>query len=309
MEPFTQDQPQHLHSYPKIYAIGHSAIKDIFEDHVIVQEKVDGSQFSFGVTMQGELVCRSKGKQLLLDAPEKLFVKAVAAVREIQHFLTPGFIYRGEYLATPKHNTLSYNRTPKKHIILFDVSIGVEEYASSVFVEREALRLGLECVPLLYEGKVTDFEMFNSFLERESVLGGCKVEGIVVKNYSKFTPEKKAMMGKYVSEAFKEKHTKDWKERNPTRKDVISLLVEEYTTQARYHKAVQHLRDDGRLEGSPKDIGLLIREVPADILREDEQEIKDRLFKFFWKDIERGITSGIPTWYKDELARSSFPQE
>jgi hypothetical protein len=37
------------HSYPKLYAMGHRAIADLLLDDVIVQEKVDGSQFSFGL--------------------------------------------------------------------------------------------------------------------------------------------------------------------------------------------------------------------------------------------------------------------
>lgn len=304
-------ETKHIHSYPSIYAIGHSVIKDIFTEEVIVQEKVDGSQFSFGKTVNGELVCRSKGKQLLLDAPEKMFVKAVQTVRELEPHLKPGFIYRGEFLSTPKHNTLSYNRIPKKHIILFDVNLnsGLEEYVSPEIVRLEAARLGLECVPLLFTGLVENFDIFNSFMERESVLGGCKVEGIVVKNYNRFTPEKKVMMGKYVSEAFKEKHRVDWKERNPNRKDVIELLVQEFSTTARFQKAVQHLKESGELEGSPRDIGLLMKEVPQDILKEDREEIKEKLFQAFWKDISRGVTKSLPQWYKEQLALSAFEGE
>jgi hypothetical protein len=238
----------HIHSYPSVHAIGHAAIKEIFDGFVIVQEKVDGSQFSFGKTLEGELVCRSKGKQLLLDAPEKMFVKAVVTVRELEHLLTPGWIYRGEFLSTPKHNTLKYGRVPEKNIILFDIQTGLEEYLVPAAVRIQAERLGLETVPTFYAGNVTDFQQFNAFLETESVLGGCKIEGVVVKNYAKFTADKKVMMGKYVSEAFKEKHSADWKERNPNRSDVIALLIQELTTTARWQKAVQHLREAGKDE-------------------------------------------------------------
>lgn len=297
-----------INSYPSIYAIGHSAIKDIFTGPVVIQEKVDGSQFSFGKTLEGELVCRSKGKQLIIDAPEKMFNKAVATILEIQHLLVPGYVYRGEFLSSPKHNTLSYNRTPKKNIILFDISTGLEEYLLPVAVASQADLLGLETVPTMHLGNVEDFGKLQEFMDRESILGGCKVEGIVVKNYALFTQEKKVAMGKYVSEAFKEKHQSDWKERNPNRKDIVANMIETYSTQARFHKAVQHLRDDGRLEGSPRDIGLLMREVPADILKEDEQEIKDALFKFLWPDIQRGITRSLPQWYKDQIAQTAFEE-
>lgn len=71
-----------INSYPTVYALGHKAIEGIFDSPVIVEEKIDGSQFSFGL-IDGELRCRSKGKELILDAPEKMFSKAVATVREI----------------------------------------------------------------------------------------------------------------------------------------------------------------------------------------------------------------------------------
>lgn len=294
-----------IHSYPSVMQVGHKMIADIFKSSVLVEEKVDGSQFSFGV-IDGELVCRSKGKQQLLDAPDEMFKKAVEVIREIVLDLNPGWTYRGEYLSKPKHNTLVYSRIPKKNIILYDINTGLEEYMPYEAKRREAERLGFEIVPLLFEGIVTDFEMFKSFMERESILGGCKVEGVVIKNYSLFTAEKKVAMGKYVSESFKEVHEADWKERNPNKAEIEMLLIETYRTTARWKKAVQHLKENGTLEGTPKDIAALMREVPADILKECEEEIKEKLFKHFWQKIQRGVTRGLPEWYKEELIKSAF---
>ncbi len=298
-----------IHSYPSIYAIGHAAIKELFDGPVLIQEKIDGSQFSFGKSLDGELFCRSKGKQLILDAPEKMFVKAVAAVRNVESQLNPGTIYRGEFLSSPKHNTLSYNRVPKNNIVIYDIETSYQNFLTPASMYVNTVRLGFECVPSFYLGWIEDIKFLMDFMDRESVLGGCKVEGIVVKNYTKFTTDKKVMMGKYVSEAFKEKHTVDWKERNPGRRDSIAKLIDQYSTNARFQKAVQHLRESGQLEGSPRDIGLLMREVPADILKEDISEIKDILFNSFWQEIQRGITKGLPQWYKDQLALSAFPDQ
>ena len=38
-----------ISSYPKVYNLGHRAIVGLTEESVVVQEKVDGSQFSFGL--------------------------------------------------------------------------------------------------------------------------------------------------------------------------------------------------------------------------------------------------------------------
>lgn len=297
-----------IHSYPSVYAIGHKAIDGIFKGPVIIEEKIDGSQFSFGA-IDGVLMCRSKGKMLLLNAPEKMFARAVDTVMLLAPNLHPGWVYRCEYLEKPRHNTLAYSRIPKNHLIGFDICAGLEDYLTPDEKNKEFSRLGLETVPLMFEGEVENFTRFADFLGRESVLGGCKVEGVVVKNYSLFTGEKKVAMGKYVSEAFKETHASDWKERNPGQADVLAQLIERYRTDARWQKAVQHLREAGALEGSPRDIGLLMREVPADVLKECEAEIKEILFAAFWPKIQRGITAGLPDWYKNDLAKSAFVEK
>lgn len=292
-----------INSYPSIYAIGHKAIADIFSGPVLVEEKIDGSQFSMA-RIDGELACRSKGAIIVPDAPEKMFVKAIETAKSLD--LHPNWVYRCEYLQKPKHNTLVYDRVPAQHLIVFDICVGVEEYLSPEDKIVEAQRLGLECVSQLFNGVVDNFEKFTSFFDTVSVLGGSKIEGVVVKNYSLFTIEKKIALGKYVSEVFKEVHGSDWKERNPTNKDITQALIEKYRSVARWNKAVQHIRDKSGLDNSPRDIGPLMREVPDDILKEEEDAIRDTLFNHFWPQIKRGITAGLPEWYKEELAKSVF---
>lgn len=293
----------HIYSYPTVYALGHSAIRDIFSGPVVVDEKIDGSQFSMAI-LDGELVCRSKGKDLVLDAPEKMFLSAVETARSLD--LHPGWLYRCEFLSKPKHNTLAYARVPAKGLIVYDIGTGLEEYLGPDWKCREAERLGLEVVPLLREGIVSSIVDLDSLLETDSILGGTKIEGVVVKNYGLFTPEKKVAMGKYVSERFKEVHSADWRARNPARADLVLRIIEEYRTEARWEKGVQHLREMGMLEGSPRDIGPLIREVPEDVKKECEQAIKDALFDYAWPAIQRGIVRGLPEWYKRRLAESAF---
>lgn len=301
-----------IYSYPRVYAIGHSAITGIFDDPVIVEEKIDGSQFSFQLADCGdgtmELLCRSKGKQLILDAPEKMFSRAVEAVVAIENtcYLHQDWIYRCEYLEKPKHNVLAYDRTPDKHLIGFDICTGLETYLPYAEKKAEFERIGLECVPLLYEGKVSGIEQFTDFLEQASILGGSKIEGVVVKNYKLFTQEKKVAIGKYVSEKFKEVAGGEWRKANPADADITSLLIAAYRTPARWQKAVQHMKERGELEWSPRDIGNLIREIQADTKKECEDEIKDALFKHFWPKIQRGIIAGAPEWFKEQLLASAF---
>lgn len=292
-----------IESYPSIYAVGHRFITNLFNGPVVIEEKVDGSQFSFGF-FNGALSFRSKGQEIHPGGAEKMFHLGIAQVQAMheQHGLTPGWTYRAEYLSKPKHNCLNYGSVPRRNLVLFDVMTGHgEHYLDPVTKMTEAIRLGLDCTPCFFAGTVQEPVSLSHYFERESFLGGVKIEGIVVKNYDQFGPDKKILIGKFVSPVFKETHRTSWKVSNPTRTDVEQHLIAELTSEARWRKAVQHLREAGKLTGTPVDIGPLLAEVKADVEREEAARIQELLFKHFWPKIARGITAGFPDWYKKEI--------
>jgi len=293
-----------IHSYPKVWNLGHPALDGLRDGPVSVEEKVDGSQFSFGI-IDGELCCRSKNQQLILDAPQ-MFDRAVESVQRRADRLTPGWAYRAEYLAKPKHNTLAYDRTPEDHLIVFDVEVARSDFLAPDDRDDEAARIGIESVPRMHYGELDSLDLVDELLSRDAALGGCKVEGIVVKNHARFGRDGKALMGKHVSEAFKEKHAKDWKKANPNSGDIIQSLVDQYQNEVRWEKAVQHLRDDGVLEGGPRDIGALVRAAQSDLAEECEDEIKEALWKWARAKVTRGAVRGLPEWYKRRLLESEF---
>lgn len=301
----------HLNSYPSIFNFGHRAVVGLLQEPVYVQEKVDGSQFSFGLDEAGNVVTRSKGAEIFLETTDKLFKGAVEYVHSIKDKLTPGYTYRGEVLCRPKHNTLAYDRIPLHNVVLFDINVGEERYMKYSDIVVEAKALDLEVVPLLYTGMIDSANALRAFLDTMSFLGGQKIEGVVVKpiGYGQFGFDKKALMGKYVSEAFKEIHGGEWRKNNPTQNEIVEKVALLYKTPARWHKSVQHLRDAGLLEDSPRDIGKLMKEVNVDVLKECEAEIKEELFKQAWPKIARIITAGLPEWYKSELLDKQFNTE
>ncbi len=299
------DETSAIGSYPKIWNLGHAAIAELFDGEVVVEEKVDGSQFSMAV-IDGELRCRSKGQQIVLDAPDGLFIEAVATARELASALVPGWTYRCEYLKKPKHNALAYDRTPLRHLIIFDVTIGREAYLAPPERDAEAARLGLEVVPVLHVGRIGSSQDLGAFLDRTSVLGGQKVEGIVIKNHHRFGADGKALMGKWVSEAFKEVHKRDWKKAQPGSGDIIERIGQAYRSKARWQKAIMHLAERGELKAGPEDIGGLIREVRRDIEEECRDEIAAELFDWAKGHVMRKATTGLPEWYKEQLAALQF---
>jgi protein required for attachment to host cells len=143
-------------------------------------------------------------------------------------------------------------------------------------------------------------------IDRESILGGQKVEGVVAKNYERFGKDGKVLMAKFVSSKFKEVHDKDWKKRNPAGIDIITKLGLQYHSEARFAKAVQHMKEDGVLLGEPRDIGGLIKGLKKDVYEECAHEIKETLFAWAWPKIQRAVVSGLPEWYKQLLIEETF---
>lgn len=298
-----------INSYPSIYNLGHAAIAELLTVPVIVEEKIDGSQISFS-KRNGVLEARSKGANLNILAPEGMFKRAVDTIQKIEPLLREGYTYRGEYLNSPHHNALTYNRVPVDHIIIFDVNPSLESYLTPEEKRGLALEIGLECVPVLFSGMVETAEQFRKLLETESVLGGQKIEGVVIKpvGYSLFGKDKKALMGKFVSESFREVHAKTWEAEHKTKgsHDILQDLQSKYGTAARWNKALIHLKESGQIVNDPRDIGSLMKEVPEDTLRECESEIKEDLFKWAWPQLRRMVSRGLPEWYKEELMKKQF---
>ena len=284
--------------------MGDRQISDLFEGPVEITEKLDGSQFGFG-KVNGELVIRSKGREIDPDNFDKMFGEGVAYVKSIQEKLPDNMFFYGEYLQKPRHSTLAYDRIPKNHIALFGVYSSDERmFFSYDYIKKWADTLGVDAMPLLYSGNSSPEAVLEMVKERQSYLGGQLVEGVVVKAYKPWMflgqIPLSVMSGKYVSEAFKEVHNKDWTKLN-TGKGKFDVLKDNYRSEARWNKAVQHLRDDGTLTGTPKDIGNLIKEAIRDVREEEEANIKEQLWNIFGKDILANAVNGLPQWYKEKI--------
>ena len=292
--------------FPKIFAIGARYIPDIFEGEVEITEKIDGSQFVFG-KVNGVLHMRSKGAIVYKDAPEKLFAEAVNYIVSIEGRLPDNTIFYCEYLKKPKHNVLAYDRTPKNHLILFGISSADDYFNDDL--EKWATALEIESVPVLYKGSIGSAEKLLELLAITSVLGGQKIEGVVVKNYKKTVlvggQVMPIMAGKYVSEQFKEVHQRDWGKEN-TGKGKFEVYAEQFNSAARWNKAVQHLKEKGKLESAPQDIGILMAEIKNDIMLEEKENIKEWLWQTFSREIMAKAINGFPEWYKKQLLEGSF---
>lgn len=300
-----------LGSYGKIYNLGHRAVRDLLNFPCQVQEKIDGSQFSFGVR-DGVLNMRSK-RAVIHEGNEagqfKIASETVQALFAAGD-LIEGWTYRGEAVTKPRHNHIVYDRIPIGGIILFDIDRGEEDMIHYEGLCDEAECLGLEVVPQFGAWNIGSVADLAALCDRKSILGGkTNIEGVVIKPTIPIfdTLTGKTLRAKFVSPEYRETQTTSWKAANPNREDFIEALVKGLTTEARWRKAIQALRDEGVLEDDPRDIGRLLKEISQDTLEEEGDAIAATLLKHFWKkNISRGITRGFPEWYKQQLLELQF---
>ena len=242
---------------------------------ISVQEKVDGSQCAACLLEDGIVGIQSR-RQIVRPEKSGAFAMVVAYFESIRDHMDPDKIYYGECISKRKHNRIQYERIPKNGFVLFDVfSKAINSYLPYDEIVDIGNCLGLEVVPELYSGRFRDIPDYNDLLEHDSFLGGHKIEGFVVK-------DTKGNKCKVVSERFQE-ISKSHRIKVPKNIDLTyrDEVFGAYRTEARWHKAVQHLRDDGKLVDDMKDMPALMRELNQDLDEECAAIVGEELLAYF----------------------------
>ena len=288
-----------LPRYPKVLTLGATYTENALVGEVVLQEKVDGSQFRFGWDDEEKFRVFSKNKEVHLEAAG-MFEGGVKAVMH-EDGLYKNVTLFGEYLQKPKHNTLRYEKTPTNHVVIFD---GLDDmgWMTRDTLEEWAEYFHVDLIPEFYVGKCDIEKLKELNAKTDSYLGGEKIEGVVIKNYNQ-TIEVwgvlRPIFAKYVQEEFKERHQKNPEHR--PKKQTIQDYLKSFRNENRWLKAIQHLKEEGKLENQPRDIGPLIKLVHTDIDEEETENIKEYLYSQYIKDIKYIATSGLPEWYKEKL--------
>lgn len=297
-----------MKDYQKIHTLGKKEVEGILDGFVIVEEKVDGSQFRIELCTDGDIKCASHHQELSnVDSMFKLATDQ--AIRTFRNCLDSTNIITifAEYLAKPKHGRIPYSRVPVNNLIIFDVMIG-EKYLDREEKERFAFQNGCEVVPLLHrgEGKELTDEKIGELLKSTSILkhqpGFDRIEGIVIKNYKKnfSVAEGHSLYGHFMCAKIVNEEFKEVKNIKSPRGSEIEGLKESLKSIPRWEKALQNLREKGELKGDTSDIALIIRRVMTDIKEEESGAIQEELFKIFIKEILQHSVSGLSTWYQTE---------
>ena len=304
-----------MKKYPKILTIGNKLLAQLFDDPVEISEKVDGSQFRVRLT-KDQVMWGSKNKGC---TQEGMFNVAIMVAKEIwvqDVWRTFGddITLFCEYLKSEKHNTIKYNRVPLNNLYLFGAIIDGEHLETDVLIDL-ANEIGIDPPNIISYKKINNSDELNDLLQIESYLGRSKIEGIVIKNYHKsYDPLLVStqqflgypLAGKLVREDFREKNNANWKANK--RSKGIDKIAEVYFTAQRLRKVIQHLEEEGKIQGEKKDLKYLIPGFYSDLYEECSDEITEMIMKEVWNDIKRRGSSFVVSEYIEYLTRKQFKE-
>jgi hypothetical protein len=277
----------------------------MFKGEVEVTEKIDGSQFVFGMDEEGKFVCRSKGQLIDMEHPGMFALAVEQAKRIFSESIYTGcsnLYFHTEFLMKPKHNKLCYNRVPLNNLYLFAMwNYNYWEKIDIVIACAKDMKIEPpNVIATAKEMSVASIEIaLNTFFELDSILGGCKIEGVVFKNYTQVNRNNDIACCKAVRPEFQEIMKQRSKSINKDAK--LEDFLNSFKTEARWDKAIQHLRDKGLLADTPKDIGMVIAETLRDLEEEYGVMIKDFLYKHFMRKINQRTIKGLPEYYIKKL--------
>lgn len=268
-----------------VVRLGHKSTVGVLTegDSIVIQEKLDGANASFTLNNES-LQAFSRNRQL--DESNTLggfynFVLNMFDNRK--NLLNEDYIYFGEWLNPHKVKYEGY----EKQFFLFDIySKSKQQYLDFKEVEHEAITLGINLIPVFYEGKYESFEQLESYIGQTKVNGklGDKQlgEGIVVKNVDYRDRFGNQMFVKLVVDEFREVQ-KQKKAKNPTEfmNTAEYILAESLATKGRIEKIIYKLCDEGVIGNDidKKDIGVIFKECNLrtyeDILKEESDSLVD----------------------------------
>lgn len=277
-----------------------------------IQEKVDGSQLSFFKENNDILYYNKETK---VDKTKKDFNASTTMLITLIDILNENYIYHGESICRIKHNVNNYKRTPSKFFIMFDIYDKVaKRYLDLKLFIEECNRIGLEYVQLLYCNDNPDIipidkceEIMNLINENkiESSLGG-KIEGMVIKNNVIENNKIISKKVKYVCKEFQERHKIKQRKVIRTPDEFLIELGNEFSTEARFIKATQHIKEKNLQINKENIKDEYINELDTDLLSEYAYILKLNLWCEFAPIIKIYARFGIGRWYNNLIKNEIY---
>lgn len=259
-------------------------------DIIVIEEKIDGANFSIRYDKDTDSVAAFSSKQQLSAGEFGLrgayLWSQRLSVDKVKWVLGDRYIAYGEWLIP---HTLEYPKDKYREVYFFDV-YDIEKGVYLGVKEAKAMidRLGLKFVPIFYVGEFISWEHIYSFLGK-TMLGGESGEGIVVKNISRLdAPEDaKPYFVKIVCDQFCEVHkTKKHDTTGINKRIEMQNIVSSVVTEARVAKLINKMIDEGVLPenyGEPE-MAIINKRIVGDVYKDclkEEPDVVNSVGKLF----------------------------
>lgn len=248
-------------------------------DRIIIQEKIDGSNVSFQYDSETDsLQCFSRNQILSAENTLRGYYDWVQKLDKelVRSVLGDRLRMFGEWLV--KH-TVKYPEERYNTMYCFDVFDTENKcWLPQNDVKSLADKLGLNYVPVFYEGEFTAWEDYK-YLIGKTEMGGEIGEGIVIKKQNNLSDD--VAYTKIVHERFKEvwkkvrRHSESFEEKQEKKR--LEELTETVVTPARVEKILYKLVDEGILpeDFSMKDMKTVYKNLPLEVYKDCVKEVPE----------------------------------
>ncbi len=113
------------------------------------------------------------------------------------------------------------------------------------------------------------------------------------------------LCGKIVRDDFKERLNQEWSARKQ-RDAPLTRIAKEFLTEARFHKAIQHLEEGGKITYEMNNLKDIILRFYNDLLDEEKDEIIKVVMESFWKPLRRKCDNFAVQAWKQYLKDKQF---
>lgn len=262
-------------------------------DDIVIQEKVDGSNFSIRYDNENNIV-RAYSRKTELNEQNNLRGayewSQSLNVDLVKKVLGNNLVLFAEYLV--KH-TVVYPEERYNNVYCFDVYDTLQEkYLLQSEVKNIVSQLGLTYAPDFYVGKFVSWEHCNSFVGKTD-LGGEYGEGVVVKNQSRLNdtntrlPYYIKIVGEKFCEIKQTKHKPIDMEKlkiNQIQEELVSSVV----TEARVSKLLNKMVDEGLIpyDWDEHNMSVIAKNIGKEVFydcKKEEPEVVEQVGNNFGK--------------------------
>lgn len=277
-----------MKKYDSIPRYGKTGTQNILNKNVVIMEKLDGANASFGV-VDGELKAFSRNQELDEHNTLRGFYGWVKDNIDASN-LAEDTIYFGEWLAP---HFVKYRKEHHHQFYLFDIYDAHENtYVPYEIAEAHAGELRLNMPQVFFFGKLNDFSEVEKYVGMSELTEVPNTgEGVVIKSY-----DDECLFVKIVSDKFKE--TKAIKQPSLSKTD-LDNVIDGVLTSHRVEKLIHKKIDLGLLpsELDITDTGSVLKALGSDVV----DDIFEEEMNIFLDMLKKKISRKTPVIVRDIL--------